>query len=421
MKWLNSLIIAVFLISACNSAPVPETVAYSEIKEGQCDDDAFNAYHYVVPEKSSGRFPLLIILDSGGDGLFGIKKCLPAAGNIPCVIIGSDLVRNNFPNYIRAILELIQDAEKKYPVDKEMIYIAGFSGGARMALEYARDYPVKGVLMCGAGPGQNSFRDLPCAVYMIAGTTDFNFGEMYYNPLKADGQKNFMADYFRGGHEWPPANNLNDGLLYLMGKNEKKLLKRESVSLVNKADSLLAINETLFAIKALEKSLAFNSKNPKAKTLHTKISKNSNAEESLGNLETNLFLERKIGQAYVEAMLNKDSLFWANEFRQLKSEIAGTKGEANDHFMRIKAFLGIMFFSRVNALIRADDNNEQLAHLLAAYRMIEPANPDVYYDYALYEKSQNHEAQSIVFLKKAISLGFKDKVKLKQDFPGFVQ
>ncbi len=161
---------------------------------------------------------------------------------------------------------LIREFSQKYSVSQ--VYIAGFSGGARMAFEYARVHPVQGVLMCGAGPSVNSLEELPCPVYMIAGTTDFNFSETYYNPLKRSGQPKLVSGYFRGIHEWPPAEMLYDGLLFLTGKSISGgdvLLKQESALLSGKADSLLAKKETFFALKACELALQFDPQNKTAK------------------------------------------------------------------------------------------------------------------------------------------------------------
>jgi hypothetical protein len=370
-----------------------------------------------MPEKNTGKLPLLIILDSGGDGLFAVKKVLPAAGLTPCIMVGSDLIKNNFPLFLQAAGILIEEAIRRFPVDPDQVFIAGFSGGARMAFEYARQFPVKGVLMCGAGPSVNSFSNLPCPVYMIAGTTDFNFGEMYYNPLKSKSQGNFLADYFRGGHEWPSAGNLKDGLVFLMCKQNKALLKMQSNRLTEKADSLLSLDETLFSVKAVEKALSFDPANRTARKLDKKIREDRQFARKINKLESDLKLESKIGQAYAQASLMQDSIWWAKEIGQLSKEIAGNQGEKKDHFMRIKAFLGILFFSRINALLSSDADGKQIEHLLSAYRMAEPENPDVYFDYALLEKKHGNLVKSGGYLKKAIDLGFKDKARIEANFP----
>ncbi len=82
--------------------------------------------------------------------------------------------------------------------------------------------------------------------------------------------------------------------------------------------------------------------------------------------------------------------------------------------MRIKAFLGILFYSRLNVLIHTQPDNRQIIHMLAVYRKAEPENPDVYYDYALYSLKQGNEKMSLIYLKTALSLGFKDQAKIEK-------
>jgi hypothetical protein len=410
----------IFLSYACIPEKEIKTVAYKQVAAGKCMNDTLNAYHFIQPEHHKGNLPMLIILDSGGDGLLAVRKTAPAVSRIPCVVVGSDLVRNNFPGYEQAIDALINNAVQKFHVSKENVFIAGFSGGARMAYEYARVNPVKGVLMCGAGPALNSFQELACPVYMITGTTDFNFSETYYNPLNKSGQQKILADYFRGSHEWPPAEMMKDGLLFLMGRSfpdGERLLKQESDLLAEKADSLLNKDETLFALKAVEKALSFDPDNKQAKKQLEKIKNDRKFAANISKIESDLSLESRIDQAYSLASLEHDSIWWAKELKQLTLQIENNSGDTKDHYLRIKAFLGILFYSRLNTLIRSQPGNVQIVHLLAAYRMAEPENPDVYYDYALYEWKLGKEQLSRKYITMALSLGFKDRDKLKSDFP----
>ena len=422
-KKMNSIypvLLLLFLNNACNREREIKALVYTPVAIGKCSVDTVNVYHFILPEKHKGSLPLLIILDSGGDGLLAVKKTEPAVSRIPCVVVGSDLVRNNYPGYEQAVDILIKDACRKFHVTKEQIFIAGFSGGARMAFEYAREHPVKGVLMCGAGPSVKSFQELHCPVYMITGTTDFNFSETYYNPLNNSGQQSFLADYFRGRHEWPPAEMLKEGLLFLMGKSipdGERLLKQESALLSEKADSLLTKDETLFAIKAVEKALSFNPDNKLARKQIEKIKNNRKFAGDISKLESDLNLENRIDQAYFLASMEHDSIWWAKEIKQLSLEIANNTGDKKDHYLRIKAFLGILFYSQLNTLIRSQPGNNQIVQLLAAYKRAEPENPDVYYDYALYTWKLGSAQLSRKYLTIALSLGFKDRVKLVNDFP----
>jgi hypothetical protein len=418
MNRIALILFLVFLQITCHQDRNIYAVNYTAVAPGSCKSDTLNTYHFIRPVRYKGSLPLLIILDSGGDGLMALKKIQPAVLQIPCLVVGSDRIRNNFQGYIQAIELLIREFSQKYSVSQ--VYIAGFSGGARMAFEYARIHVVQGVLMCGAGPSVNSDEGMPCPVYMIAGTTDFNFSETYYNPLKRKGQSKLMSGYFRGIHEWPPAEMIYDGLLFLTGKSitgSDVLLKKESARLSDRADSMLAQKETFFALKASELALQFDPRNKTAKKQWEEFKNNPGLQSDIKKIESDLMLESRIDQAYAEASMTRDSTWWFNELKQLSIETDKNTAAQKDHFMRIKAFLGILFYSRLNALIHSAPGNGQIIHILAAYRHAEPENPDVYYDYALYSLKQGKEQMSLKYLKIALSHGFKDQVKMGNDFP----
>jgi pimeloyl-ACP methyl ester carboxylesterase len=418
MKLKSLFFFLLILVIACQHEIIIQTCSYTQATKAGCGTDSFNTYHFILPRDHKKTIPLLLVLDSGGDGLFAIEKIKPAVSGIPCVVIGSDRIRNNYPDYERDIGVLISEACRKFPVSKDEVFLAGFSGGARMALEYARLHPVRGVLMCGAGPA--SFQGLPCNVYMIGGTTDFNFSEMYYNPLQKSGPQNFIADYFRGTHEWPPPEALKDGLLFLMGESIPDLQafrRHESAILSLRADSLLDKQEVLFGIKAAEKSLRFDLHNKEARAMMKDLKKNGKIAGALRKIETDLDSENQIKQSFARASLVKDSVWWANTLDQLSHEIAGSAGEMKDHYLRTKGFLGILFYSRLNNMIHDRSGNDRIVHLLAAYRMAEPKNPDVFYYLALYASNQGDEKTAIQHLNHAFSLGFKDREKMNREFP----
>jgi pimeloyl-ACP methyl ester carboxylesterase len=418
MNKIGLIFLLIFLNLACHQGKKIHAFEYTPVAAGICRLDSLNTYHFIRPKRYKGSLPLLIILDPGGNGLGAVKKAQPAVLQVPCLVVGSDQVRNYFHDYIRSIDMLIREFSGKYSVSK--VYIAGFSGGARMAFEYARLRPVEGVLMCGAGPSVNSPLELPCPVYMISGTTDFNFSETYYNPLKRSGASKLVADYFRGGHEWPPPGMLKEGLIFLIGKNitgGDSLLKHESMRLSDKADTMPGEAETFFALKAVELALQFDPENIKAKKQWKGFSTNPVFQEDISKIESDLKLESRINQEYAEASLERDSIWWFNEIRQLSIKMDNSTGAQSDHFTRIKSFLGILFYSRLNTLINAQPGNSQIIHLLAAYRKVEPKNPDVYYDYALYSLKQGNKKLCLEYLNLAVSMGFKDQDKLNTNFP----
>jgi hypothetical protein len=136
----------------------------------------------------------------------------------------------------------------------------------------------------------------------------------------------------------------------------------------------------------LEKAVLFDQKNSSAQK-RLKLLKEA-GNNHLKRLEENLALESKIFRAYGEATMQHDSVWWFNEIHQLDLKIEKNAGEEKDHYLRIRAFLGILFYSQLNQLINRAPENLQIIHLLAAYRNLEPQNPDTDYFYTLHSQSR---------------------------------
>ncbi len=412
--WLLSL-----MVYACASHHTSlKAIPYTQVAIVKCQADPTHTYQLSLPEDHAGSLPLVVILDPHGNGKLAVKSFLPAVTDFRCILAGSDAVHNYMNGYVETIGQLIADVKSKYAVSQ--VFLAGFSGGARMALGYAVNHGADGVLMCSAGPGQNQ-GELPFPVFMIAGISDFNFGETYYNPLKASPHPHMMSAYFEGFHEWPPADKIRGGLVYLMGQylpDGAAIGSRESQRLTQAADSLLEKEEAFLALKDLELAIKLDRNNKKAKKTRETIRHDRGLSGSIDRLEMDLSEESNIGQSYAMATMQQDSSWWFQQLDWLQNEIANNTGDRKAHFMRIKAFLGILFYTRLNTMLHEDPPVAVTVHLLAAYRKAEPRNPDAYYDYALYEMKKGRRAAALSKLKHAIQLGFADRKKMAEDFPG---
>lgn len=392
---------------------------YNAPKEGFCLADSLNRYHYIKPENSDKPLPLLIILDSGGDGLFALHKVAPALGYIPCIAMASDRVKNNFRDFDAAVEMLIDDATRQFEINTEQVYILGFSGGARMAYSYSVNHRVTGIIMCSAAPQANA--PLSCPVYVISGTADFNFAETFKNPLNPGLSSPYKTDYFEGTHAWPPVSHLEDALLYMMRisvPDYENIAHQKARVLKQQSDSLVSEGGYLLAWKALEKAKAFDSGNKKIRKSFLKLKKDKECRLAVSRIESDLMAESSTFQSYGQAMLRNDSLWWKNALAELNDKITAARGSEKDHLMRIKGFLGIAFYSQLNYLLGSESYPAQVQNILAAYKMAEPDNPDVYYAYARLTQKQRQPEKAEAFLSKALSLGFTDRERIKTDFPG---
>ena len=418
------LIIIIF-----NSCTQPEKIVlqklvYQPIQSASCKYDSLNKYHILLPENldKSGKMPILLVLDAHGDGKMAVEKFIPAVQNFPCIVVGSDLIKNNFPGYEQAIIEILADIVAKYTIDVNEILISGFSGGARMAYNYSLRHRVNGVLMCGAGPG----KQLPaCPVYAISGIGDFNFSENYVSPsMETFNNSKFTADYFFGNHEWPQSSQLSDGLLYLLSFRNKKfdeLKNMRSNELLEHADSLVKKGNSWMAWISLQKAakLSDNIKIEKEASNHAKeLLSDETFIKTINSLEKDLKNEAALQKAYSQK-LNSESLnWWKNELNVLNANLEKYQsGMQADHYLRIKGFIGILLYSRINNIIYHDSKNPQLEIMLEVYQYVEPENSYAYYFLALYDFQGGDNKNCIENLKKSLKLGFSDTGKLKQDFP----
>jgi pimeloyl-ACP methyl ester carboxylesterase len=425
---LSFLDLAIWLfpiLTACSgrSGMGPEEVAYQEVKAEASRAHPENRYHILVPDNpdQSKGLPLVIVLDAHGDGRMAVNKFQNAVLNFPCLVAGSDLIRNNFAGFESAIKQLLDDIMKKYPVDQQQIIISGFSGGARMAYYFALHYPVRGVLMCGAGPGQEK---PSCPVYAISGMGDFNFSEQYVHPsVGAFSDDRINSDYFHGIHEWPQPQQLSDALLLLFRDlpGLDPIRKKRSEDLIQAADSLANSGDQIMAWKALEKSakLSLGSKGKnRALQQGEVLLKNSSFLESIRTLERDLNEEKRLQQEYYHRLLTADTGYWKNELNALNDQLTTSdNGLEGDHYLRIKGYIGILLYSVINQMIHSDPGNPRLKVMLDVYALAEPENPDVYYFKALHAYRSGDKESCMQDLSRSLKLGFTDRDKLKDEFP----
>ena len=111
---------------------------------------------------------------------------------------------------IEAIRTLWRDTHERFRIDARRVYMAGFSGEARVACLMADAVrgAVTGVIACGAGfsPASPPRRGMDFILFGAVGNTDFNHDEMMRLDATLDGlDAVHRIEVFDGGHGWPPA------------------------------------------------------------------------------------------------------------------------------------------------------------------------------------------------------------------------
>ncbi len=177
--------------------------------------------------RTDRTWPLLILLDPRGRALIPLEEAREAAERLGYMVLSSYGSRSDVtvdPN-ADALNAIISDAEDFLSLDRHRIYLAGFSGTARLSWLFGlqlRGY-VAGILGFGAGfPGEFvlSYRPPtehpPLVFFGGAGKVDFNFDEMRRVDSTLD-EVNLphRITFYEGPHQWAPTEVMTEGLEWM--------------------------------------------------------------------------------------------------------------------------------------------------------------------------------------------------------------
>lgn len=414
---------------SCSGAGKSTGTVKAVQKTDSCKLDSKNTYEVYIHKRGNAneKLPLLVIIDSHGSGKFALAKFKQAANQFPAILIASNLVKNGFEGYEEAIHTLIEDVHQKYPAG-ETVFIAGFSGGARMALGYALAHHQNGLILCGALASPDQIKALQCPVISISGMDDFNFMETaQYLFQEQSTPDNLKIELTNASHSWPDSPMLANALGFLRLSCQSADITSLPKSLLNiycekqqsRIDSLSKQGDFLKAelvARNMSSTAPFNSDLAFASTCNG-LKTNPEYISQLNRLEKCLNFEISVRQPYLEAFQTKDTLWWKKEIRTSEEKIKTEQDSyMRDTYRRIKGFWGIACYSLCKQAIK-EQNPESLNKILSIYRMLEPENPDMFYFSSFPSLWKGNNEMTLSLLKKAIKAGFADKSQLKKDFP----
>jgi predicted esterase len=208
-----------------------------------CDADTGQQYALILPTayKAETSYPVIIFLDPEAKGDFAVVKYRLLAQQYGIILAGSFGSRNfDGTSSEKAFVSIYNDLVKKYTVDPQHVWLAGFSGGSRAAAAIAISYPeITGVIGCGAGFADmedESMKKLKAYV-ALTGDRDMNFGELLENSEWLDGLGvNNLLLLFEGGHEWPPVAQMELAVTWLT-QSAKRMDPAVSTKIHARADS----------------------------------------------------------------------------------------------------------------------------------------------------------------------------------------
>jgi predicted esterase len=178
--------------------------------------DSTQSYALYLPSDygTHTRWPVLIVMDPRGRAVTSLRLFQAAAERHGYVVLSSYDTRSDEtvqPNEL-AMQAMLGDVQQIIAVDVRRLYLAGFSGTARIGWLFADQLAghVAGLIGFGGGQPGGALLTLfepetSLGFFGGAGTTDFNYEEMRALDKWLDqlGLPH-RFEYFDGPHSWPP-------------------------------------------------------------------------------------------------------------------------------------------------------------------------------------------------------------------------
>lgn len=229
MKELSLLIAALSLcVSSLRAQQNPGTVRESQslpagvvIPSVLATKQPEQSYALYLPSAYSleKRWPIVYSFDPGARGSMPVELMKDAAERYGYIVAGSNNSRNgSWKIEAEATDAMVKDTHARLSIDDRRVYLAGFSGGARAAVQIAQICKcAAGVFLHGAGfhPLAFSLKEAQFAVFSTVGTYDFNYPELVHTDEELEKMK--YAHFWRsfaGPHQWAPAEVMDEALAW---------------------------------------------------------------------------------------------------------------------------------------------------------------------------------------------------------------
>lgn len=435
---LSFLLITLFI--SCKPADTAKSDFLKWAQKGKinervvCKADQTLSYALYLPSKynTDSVWPIIVCFDPHGDGSIPIGLFKEIAERKGYIVVGSNDSKNGTDaNELSHIVDVIfADCKDKLMIDYKRIYLAGFSGGSRVASSVALTFgAVAGVIGCSAG-FQPMAEQKQFDFIGIAGTDDMNYLEV----KQLDSVLNIWTTkhqfiQFEGTHKWPTGAVLEQAIntfeLYGMDENrlkvDKAAIKSYKTSNLSKVQNLLKTNNIdsiATAFKILNNALNSLQGLCDLSDLHKIHSEILTSTELVNYLKNEQKIEQNessIQREYAKQYTVKTMDWWTNEIKKLTQTAHNKNNSLEAHSSkRLLAFISLISYSYVNSAV-AQQNWTTASHFLQIYGMADPENPDYYYFKACMEANTGKLTEAIETLKTAFKYGFTSKQKLMND------
>jgi len=403
-------------------------VTIDEFKKGQvidsirCTSDGAQYFALYLPSNYAPNlnFPCIVLFDAHARGILPLNKYKNLAEKYGYILVASDNSKNGLSSEVtgKYAESLLAEARTRFNTDPARVYIAGFSGGSRVAGDAAMaDGNVAGVIGCSAGFSGSGQGGGKFDYAGFAGEQDFNLLEMEAldQQLQAHGFVHQLFT-FPGIHGWPPAENMEMAMLWLQvnamkaGKQPKtsdvidllKSLYNKQIASAAKAKDIIAQEQLLSGIVAALSGLSdISSEQKKLAALQ------QSAEYKKAIADEGLLQQQELAgqQELAKEIAAHDDKWWADKIATMRKEISSSPVMVARMKQRLLNYLGLVCYLYADGVIKQGDARSS-DHYLKVFHMVDPANPDVSYLKAIQCIKLQDTQNALVALNKAADLGY---------------
>ena len=417
-------------------SPAKDSFPAGKITTVACLNDASQSYAIYVPVNGMNEnSSLIFFFDPHADGSLPVKKYQFLADKYNFIFIGSNNSKNGNDLQMSENIwrNLFNDAQSRSTFNPDRMYTCGFSGGAKVAGYVALNHPeIKGVIANGAGlPDGTPAGNFNFTFTAITGEGDMNMTELVSITNELDKtQTRHRVIFFKGKHEWAPVATMDvafEGLQLDAMRN--KLIERDDAFIGSyvagskkKVEALVKANELIAAVNECELSL--NMLDDLTTETNWFAEKKSSIENNAAyrkefQAQQDLFnIEQSKKAEYNQQFQQGDLNYWTETIADLQSR---SKQQTSEGAMyeRLLAYLSLAFYSISNQLINANEN-KQAEYFVALYKKADPTNSEAWYFSAVLDARNNDAASTRSDLLQAVTNGFDDKDRMRQQ-PEFIQ
>ena len=311
------------------------------------------AIYFPKKHHSTERNSIIFIFDPSGNGNGGIAPFIKTSETYNHILVCSNNSKNGILKTNLDIANRLFDyVLNNYKIDQDKMYLAGFSGGSRLASTIAlQTNAFYGVIACGAGISAVDKYILPSNKFRYAGFVgkkDMNYSEMLENKIWLE-NNGFPTELYisNNKHIWPSEEEILTAFDWfeiekLNSDKEKNtdLIQEYKTKYLNVVDKLIAEDKLEFAVLELERIKKYFSKDEIVSERLDSLKKTKEYKSQISTENKLLVSEEKLTKQF-ELLFNEaltslkiDDIKWRKLYKNIE-DLENIKN-SSDIVFRIK-------------------------------------------------------------------------------------